>query len=72
MNRDAYIKANPARANDLEPETTHVVVDGGSRLAAAREAGLTHLNVLDEARALQRLLAIHGSQVELAKRLRKS
>jgi len=101
MNRDAYVKANPARANDLEPDTTHVVVDGSSRLAAAREAGLTHLNVmvddeqgsdgdailesalvanvhrndldpLDEARALQRLLAIHGSQVKLAKRLRKS
>ncbi|WP_046730238.1 ParB/RepB/Spo0J family partition protein [Streptomyces humi] len=101
MNRDAYIKANPDRAGDLEPDTTHVVVDGSSRLAAAREAGLTHLNVmvddeqgsdgdailesalvanihrndldpLDEARALQRLLAIHGSQVKLAKRLRKS
>ncbi|WP_329344820.1 ParB/RepB/Spo0J family partition protein (plasmid) [Streptomyces sp. NBC_00663] len=101
MNRDAYIKANPARADDLEPDTTHVVVDGSSRLAAAREAGLTHLSVmvddeqgsdgdailesalvanihradldpLDEARALQRLLAIHGSQVKLAKRLRKS
>ncbi|KUN18399.1 plasmid partitioning protein [Streptomyces antibioticus] len=101
MNRDAYLKANPARANDLEPDTTHVVVDGSSRLAAAREAGLTHLNVmvddeqgsdgdailesalvanihrndldpLDEARALQRLLSIHGSQVKLAKRLSKS
>ncbi|MFC8349705.1 ParB/RepB/Spo0J family partition protein [Streptomyces sp. NPDC057280] len=101
MNRDAYIKANPARANDLEPDTTHVVVDGSSRLAAARDAGLTHLNVmvddeqgsdgdailesalvanihrndldpLDEAKALQRLLAIHGSQVKLAKRLSKS
>lgn len=101
MNRDAYIKANPERESDLEPETTHVVVDGSSRLAAAREAGLTHLNVmvddeqgsdgeailesalvanihrndldpLDEARALQRLLALHGSQVKLAKRLRKS
>ncbi|MFF4749280.1 ParB/RepB/Spo0J family partition protein [Streptomyces sp. NPDC002514] len=101
MNRDAYIKANPEREGDLEPNTTHVVVDGSSRLAAAREAGLTHLSVmvddeqgsdghailesalvanihrndldpLDEARALQRLLAIHGSQVKLAKRLRKS
>ncbi|MES5825464.1 ParB/RepB/Spo0J family partition protein [Streptomyces sp. RG80] len=101
MNRDAYVKANPAREKDLEPDTTHVVVDGSSRLAAAREAGLTHLNVmvddeqgsdgdailesalvanihrsdldpLDEARALQRLLAIHGSQVKLAKRLSKS
>ncbi|MFF2328631.1 MULTISPECIES: ParB/RepB/Spo0J family partition protein [unclassified Streptomyces] len=101
MNRDAYLKANPERAQDLEPDTTHVVVDGSSRLVAAHEAGLTHLHVmvddnqgsdgdailesalvanihrndldpLDEARALQRLLAIHGSQVRLAKRLRKS
>ncbi|MER7930567.1 ParB/RepB/Spo0J family partition protein [Streptomyces sp. NPDC096057] len=101
MNRDAYVRANPTRAGDLEPDTTHVVVDGSSRLAAARAAGLTHLNVmvddeqgsdgdsilesalvanihrndldpLDEARALQRLLTIHGSQVKLAKRLHKS
>lgn len=101
MNRDAYIRANPTRAGDLEPDATHVVVDGSSRLAAAHEAGITHLNVMvddeqgsdgdsilesalvanvhrndldpmDEARALQRLLAIHGSQVKLAKRLRKS
>ncbi len=101
MNRDAYLKANPDREKDLEPDTTHVVVDGSSRLAAAREAGLTHLSVmvddeqgadseailesalvanihrqdldpLDEARALQRLLALHGTQVKLAKRLRKS
>lgn len=101
MNRDAYVKANPARETELEPHATHVVIDGSSRLAAAREAGLTHLKVwvddeqghdseallesalvanihrqdlaeLDEARALQRLLAIHGSQSALAKRLHKS
>ncbi|MGW0607714.1 ParB/RepB/Spo0J family partition protein [Streptomyces sp. NPDC002640] len=101
MNRDAYIKANPGKATDLEPNATHVVVDGSSRLAAARECGLTHLKVwvddeqgadseeilesalvanihrkalpeLDEARALQRLLHIHGSQAALAKRLHKS
>nr|WP_203625076.1 ParB/RepB/Spo0J family partition protein [Streptomyces sp. SID9913] len=101
MNRDAYIKANPERQTDLEPDTTHVVIDGSSRLAAAREAGLTSLKVmvsddqgstseellesalvanihrqdleeLDEARALQRLLAIHGSQRALAKRLHRS
>ncbi|MER6690746.1 ParB/RepB/Spo0J family partition protein [Streptomyces minutiscleroticus] len=101
MNRDAYLKANPEREAELEADTTHVVVDGSSRLAAAREAGLSHLNVmvdddqgddgdailesalvanvhrqdlqpLDEARALQRLLAIHGSQSKLAKRLHKS
>ena len=101
MNRDAYIKANPQREADLEPDTTHVVVDGSSRLAAAREAGLTTVKVmvsddqgttpeellesalvanihrqdleeLDEARALQRLLDIHGSQRALAKRLHRS
>ncbi|MCX4993639.1 ParB/RepB/Spo0J family partition protein [Streptomyces sp. NBC_00568] len=101
MNRDAYIKANPDRAADLEPDTTHVVVDGSTRLAAAREAGITTLKVmvsddqgatsdeilesalvanihrqdleeLDEARALGRLLLIHGSQTALAKRLHRS
>ncbi|MFJ4152693.1 ParB/RepB/Spo0J family partition protein [Streptomyces galbus] len=101
MNRDAYLKANPAQEADLEPDTTHVVVDGSSRLAAAREAGLAVIKVMvsddqgstseellesalvanihrqdldeiDEARALQRLLAIHGSQRALAKRLHRS
>ncbi|MFE8950111.1 ParB/RepB/Spo0J family partition protein [Streptomyces sp. NPDC007856] len=101
MNRDAYIKANPSQEAALEPDTTHVVVDGSSRLAAAREAGLATIKVMvsddqgatseellesalvanihrqdleeiDEARALQRLLAIHGSQRALAKRLHRS
>ncbi|MEU0119410.1 ParB/RepB/Spo0J family partition protein [Streptomyces bobili] len=101
MNRDAYLKANPSQEANLEPDTTHVVVDGSSRLAAAREAGLPTIKVmvsddqggtseellesalvanihrqdleeLDEARALQRLLAIHGSQRALAKRLHRS
>ncbi|MEU7428355.1 ParB/RepB/Spo0J family partition protein [Streptomyces sp. NPDC040750] len=101
MNRDAYLKANPGKESDLEPHTTHVVVDGSSRLAAAREAGLSTIKVMvsddqggtseellesalvanihrqdleeiDEARALQRLLAIHGSQRALAKRLHRS
>ncbi|MFI8234909.1 ParB/RepB/Spo0J family partition protein [Streptomyces sp. NPDC085900] len=101
MNRDAYIKANPEREADLEPDTSHVVVDGSSRLAAAREADLATIKVmvsddqgttpeellesalvanihredleeLDEARALQRLLAIYGSQRALAKRLHRS
>ncbi|MGW7674374.1 ParB/RepB/Spo0J family partition protein [Streptomyces sp. NPDC054775] len=101
MNRDAYAKANPEHEGDLEPETTHVVIDGSSRLAAAREAGLAMLKVmvsddqgatadellesalvanihrqdleeLDEARALERLLAIHGSQTALAKRLHRT
>ncbi|WP_326844551.1 ParB/RepB/Spo0J family partition protein (plasmid) [Streptomyces sp. NBC_01558] len=101
MNRDAYVRANPEREADLEPDTTHVVVDGSSRLAAAREAGLDTLKVmvsddqgttseellesalvanihrqaleeLDEARALERLLAIYGSQRALATRLHRS
>ncbi|MFH8342744.1 ParB/RepB/Spo0J family partition protein [Streptomyces sp. AM6-12] len=101
MNRDAYVKANPGQEAALEPDTTHVVVDGSSRLAAAREAGLATVKVMvsdeqgatseellesalvanihrqdleeiDEARALQRLLAIHGSQRALAKRLHRS
>ncbi|MFF1548240.1 ParB/RepB/Spo0J family partition protein [Streptomyces sp. NPDC058291] len=101
MNRDAYVKANPDKEADLEPDTTHIVVDGSSRLAAAREAGLPTIKVMvsddqgttseellesalvanihrqdldeiDEARALQRLLAIHGSQRALAKRLHRS
>ncbi|MFI1035968.1 ParB/RepB/Spo0J family partition protein [Streptomyces sp. NPDC020951] len=101
MNRDAYVKVNPEREADLEADATHVVIDGSSRLAAAREAGLTTVKVmvsddegttaeellesalvanihrqdleeLDEARALHRLLAIHGSQRALAKRLHRS
>ncbi|MFF6918345.1 ParB/RepB/Spo0J family partition protein [Streptomyces sp. NPDC012466] len=101
MNRDAYVKINPERESDLEPDTTYVVIDGSSRLAAAREAGLATVKVmvsddqgttpeellesalvanihrqdleeLDEARALQRLLDIHGSQRALAKRLHRS
>ncbi|MGJ5756554.1 ParB family chromosome partitioning protein [Streptomyces puniciscabiei] len=101
MNRDAYVKANPEREADLEPDTTHVVIDGSSRLAAAREAHLPAVKVmvsddqgtnseellesalvanihrsdlgeLDEARALRRLLAIHGSQTALSKRLHRS
>ncbi|KUN00277.1 plasmid partitioning protein [Streptomyces yokosukanensis] len=101
MNRDAYIRANPKREADLEADTTHVVIDGSSRLAAAREAQLLTIKVmvsddqgtnseellesalvanihrqdlgeLDEARALKRLLAIHGSQTVLSKRLHRS
>ncbi|MFD8396334.1 ParB/RepB/Spo0J family partition protein [Streptomyces sp. NPDC059680] len=101
MNRDAYIKANPEREADLEADTSYVVIDGSSRLAAAREAELPAVKVmvsddqgtnseellesalvanihrsdlgeLDEARALRRLLAIHGSQTALSKRLHRS
>ncbi|MET9457392.1 ParB/Srx family N-terminal domain-containing protein [Streptomyces canus] len=46
MNRDAYLKANPGLEADLEPDTTHVVVDGSSRLAAAREAGLATIEIM--------------------------
>ncbi|OAH10852.1 ParB/RepB/Spo0J family partition protein [Streptomyces jeddahensis] len=101
MSRDAFLKAMPEQEEHLEPGTTYVVVDGSTRLAAAREAGLATIKVmiddeqgataeellesalvanihrqdleeLDEARALERLLAIHGSQRKLAKRLHKS
>ncbi|MFF1714585.1 ParB/RepB/Spo0J family partition protein [Streptomyces sp. NPDC058268] len=101
MNRDAYVKANPARESELEDGTTHVVVDGSSRLWAAREVGVPELKVMvddtqgttedellesalvanvhrqdlepmDEARALQRLLTIHGTQTKLANRLHRS
>ncbi|MGW7256781.1 ParB/RepB/Spo0J family partition protein [Streptomyces sp. NPDC054834] len=101
MNRDTYIKANPDHEAGLEPDTHYVVIDGSSRLAAAREAGLDTVKVmvsddqgstseellesalvanihrqdldeLDEAKALNRLLAIHGSQTALAKRLHRS
>ncbi|MEU3902086.1 ParB/RepB/Spo0J family partition protein [Streptomyces sp. NPDC045251] len=101
MNRDAYVKANPEREADLEPDTAYVAIDGNTRLAAAREVGLATVKVmvsddqgstseellesalvanihrqeldeLDEARALERLLTIHGSQTALAKRLHRS
>lgn len=101
MNRDTYLRAHPTKAAELENNTTHVVVDGSRRLAAAREAGLAEVKVmvddeqgadenqllesalvanvhredmdpLDEARALKRLLDIHGSQRALAKRLHRS
>jgi len=101
MNRDAYVRINPGKESDLEADTTYVVLDGSSRLAAARDAGLATIKVmvddnqgedqegllesalvanihrqdldpLDEARALERLLKIHGSQRALAKRLHRS
>ncbi|MEU3795910.1 ParB/RepB/Spo0J family partition protein [Streptomyces fructofermentans] len=101
MNRDAYLRANPGCEDHLEPDTTHVVIDGSSRLAAAREAGLesvavmvsddqgsnseellesalianimrNDLSEIDEARALQRLLSVYGSQRSLAKQLHRS
>ncbi|MFF5337793.1 ParB/RepB/Spo0J family partition protein [Streptomyces sp. NPDC013181] len=101
MGRFAYLEGNPDREADLEPGTKYVVIDGNSRLAAAREAGLTEikvmlddslgsnpdeilesalvanihrqeLNHLDEARALEQLLRIHGTQEALAARLHRS
>jgi ParB family chromosome partitioning protein len=101
MARDAYLAANPDQHDNLEPDTAYVVIDGNSRLAAAREAGLPTIKVmvddelgsdpdellesalvanihrqalapLDEARALQSLLAVHGSQRKLASRLHRS
>ncbi|MGA4867523.1 ParB/RepB/Spo0J family partition protein [Streptomyces lavendulocolor] len=101
MSRDAYLAAHPEHADKLEGGTRYVAVDGNSRLAAAREAGLRTLKVmvddglgkdaddllesslvanihrrdldhLDEARALERLLTIHGTQEALAARLHRS
>ncbi|WP_030387969.1 ParB/RepB/Spo0J family partition protein [Streptomyces sp. NRRL S-241] len=101
MSRLAYLEANPELAEDLEPGTKYVAIDGNSRLAAAREGGFDEIKVmldeelgsnpdeilesalvanvhrqdldpLDEARALQQLLAVHGTQEALAARLHRS
>ncbi|WP_328406357.1 ParB/RepB/Spo0J family partition protein (plasmid) [Streptomyces sp. NBC_00390] len=101
MSRFTYLEANPDREEELETGTKYVVIDGNSRLAAAREGGLTTIKVmldealgsnsdeilesalvanihrqdldhLDEARALQQLLAVHGTQEALAARLHRS
>lgn len=101
MGRFAYLEGNPGREDNLEPGTKYVVIDGNSRLAAAREVGLTEikvmlddalgsnpdeilesalvanihrqeLNHLDEAKALEQLLKIHGTQEALAARLHRS
>ncbi|MFJ8871521.1 ParB/RepB/Spo0J family partition protein [Streptomyces sp. NPDC102473] len=101
MGRFAYLEGNPGRDKDLEPGTRYVAIDGNSRLAAAREAGLTEIKVmlddelgsnadeilesalvanihrqdldpLDEAKALEQLLKVHGTQEALAARLHRS
>ncbi|MFE9889257.1 ParB/RepB/Spo0J family partition protein [Streptomyces scopuliridis] len=101
MGRFAYLEANPGKEEELEPDTRFVVIDGNSRLAAAREAGLETIKVmlddelgknpdeilesalvanihrqdldhLDEAKALEKLLKVHGSQEALAARLHRS
>jgi ParB family chromosome partitioning protein len=49
MSRFAYLEANPDVENELEDGTRYVAIDGNSRLAAAREAGLETIKVmLDE------------------------
>ncbi|MEU9061743.1 ParB/RepB/Spo0J family partition protein [Streptomyces sp. NPDC048430] len=46
MGRFAYLEGNPHREKDLEEDTKYVVIDGNSRLAAAREAGLSEIKVM--------------------------
>ncbi|MFF0745787.1 ParB/RepB/Spo0J family partition protein [Streptomyces sp. NPDC004111] len=46
MARDSYLAANPDQHEHLEPDTAYVVIDGNSRLAAAREAGLSTIKVM--------------------------
>ncbi|MFI0929659.1 ParB/RepB/Spo0J family partition protein [Streptomyces sp. NPDC021012] len=46
MGRSAYLQANPGREDALEPRTRYVAIDGNSRLAAAREAGLLTIKVM--------------------------
>ncbi|WP_331746135.1 ParB/RepB/Spo0J family partition protein (plasmid) [Streptomyces sp. NBC_00846] len=46
MGRFAYVEANPGREGDLETGTRYVAIDGNSRLAAAREAGLAEIKVM--------------------------
>ncbi|MFE7044226.1 ParB/RepB/Spo0J family partition protein [Streptomyces atratus] len=46
MGRFAYVEANPGREGDLEPGTRYVAIDGNSRLAAAREAGIAEIKVM--------------------------
>lgn len=101
MSRFSYVEGNPDHEDELEPDTKYVVIDGNSRLAAAREAGLSTIKVmldeglgsnpdeilesalvanihrqdldhLDEARALEQLLKVHGTQEALAARLHRS
>ncbi|MFG2894979.1 ParB/RepB/Spo0J family partition protein [Streptomyces sp. NPDC048248] len=101
MSRFTYVEANPGQEASLEPDTRYVVIDGNSRLAAAREAGLATVKVmldeelgsnpdeilesalvanvhrqdldpLDEARALEQLKTVYGTQEALAARLHRT
>jgi ParB family chromosome partitioning protein len=50
-NVSAYLLDRSDRTDDLDPGTTHVVIDGHRRLEAARRAGLTTIKVqVDDAR----------------------
>lgn len=49
---DAYLRDRPGMEGRLDPEATHVVVDGHRRLAAAKRAGLKTMKVfVDDALA---------------------
>jgi ParB family chromosome partitioning protein len=80
--RDAFLAAHPEHTADLTT-ADYVVVDGNRRLAGAKLAGLDDVPVtaavqhedlepLDEERALQRLVEVHGSQRAVARALGKS
>ncbi|MFG2351878.1 ParB/RepB/Spo0J family partition protein [Streptomyces phaeochromogenes] len=48
---EAYVRSRPDRADDLDPGTQYVVVDGHRRLEAARQVGLATIPVrVDDAR----------------------
>ncbi|MEV7617011.1 ParB/RepB/Spo0J family partition protein [Streptomyces sp. NPDC089799] len=46
MSRASYLQAHPDQAREVEDGTEYVVIDGNSRLAAAREAGLDEIKVM--------------------------
>lgn len=48
---DAYVRSRPHRAEDIDPGTQYVVIDGHRRLEAARQVGLATIPVrVDDAR----------------------
>ncbi|MFD5898657.1 ParB/RepB/Spo0J family partition protein [Streptomyces sp. NPDC060366] len=46
MSRFSYLEAHPGKEGDLEKGTKYVAIDGNSRLAAAREAGIEEVKVM--------------------------
>ncbi|GAA0616599.1 ParB/RepB/Spo0J family partition protein [Streptomyces crystallinus] len=42
---EAYLRERPERADDLDPDTRYIVIDGHRRLAAARLAGVATVRV---------------------------